>query len=160
MDIKNSSRPDWDQYFMELAKTVAQRATCNRGKCGAVAVLDKRVLATGYVGAPKGLPHCDEVGHLLKKVTHEDGHESEHCMRTVHAEQNLICQAAAFGVALNGCSVYTKMTPCRACAMLLVNAGVARIVCDKKYQQSGESEELLAQAGVKVEFLSQEVEKY
>lgn len=104
-------RPDWDDYFMGLCHSVAQRATCNRGKSGCVIVKDKQILVTGYVGSPAHLPHCDEVGHLFKKTVHEDGHVSTHCVRTVHAEQNAICQAAKRGIALEGATLYCTMTP-------------------------------------------------
>ena len=109
-------RPTWDEYFMDLANTAAKRATCDRGRSGCIIVRDKQVLVTGYVGSPKGMPHCDEVGHLFKKVYHEDNSITQHCVRTVHAEQNAICQAARRGIALNKGTLYCKMTPCRTCA--------------------------------------------
>jgi len=86
-------RPSWDDYFLEIARTVASRATCDRGRSGCVIVRDKQILVTGYVGAPTGLPHCDDVGHQMKKLIHENGFISQHCVRTVHAEQNAITQA-------------------------------------------------------------------
>lgn len=158
--MSKHQRPSWDEYFLQLADSASKRATCDRGRAGSIAVRDKRVLVTGYVGSPVGMKHCDEVGHLLKKVTHEDGQVTEHCMRTVHAEQNLICQAARNGVSLNGATVYSRMTPCRTCAMLLINSGIVRVVCEKKYQLSSESEEIFKVAGVKVEFVSEEVQTY
>lgn len=85
-------RPSWDEYFIEIMHASAKRATCDRGRSACVFVKDNQVLVTGYVGAPKGFPHCDEVGHQIKKVINEDGQISEHCVRTVHAEQNAICQ--------------------------------------------------------------------
>jgi dCMP deaminase len=91
-------RPTWDEYFMEVARAIAKRATCDRGRSGCVISKEKQILSTGYVGSPKGLPHCDEVGHLMKKVIHDDDTITQHCMRTVHAEQNAICQAAKMGV--------------------------------------------------------------
>ena len=153
-------RPSWDQYFMELANTAAKRATCDRGRSGCVIVRDKHVLVTGYVGSPMGLPHCDDVGHLLKKVTHPNGTVTQHCVRTVHAEQNAICQAARLGIALENATLYCKMTPCRTCAMLIINCGIKRVVCEKKYHAGAESEEMFEQAGVKIDFFSNEVEKY
>jgi len=83
-------RPSWDDYFLELADAASKRATCSRGRSGCVIVRDNQVLATGYVGSPAGLPHCDDAGHLMKKVIQENGEISEHCVRTVHAEQNAI----------------------------------------------------------------------
>jgi dCMP deaminase len=153
-------RPSWDEYFMEIAHTVSKRATCNRGRSGCVIVKDKQILVSGYVGSPVGLPHCDEVGHQMKKMLHEDGSISEHCVRTVHAEQNAICQAAKRGIALDGSTLYCRMTPCRVCAMLIINCGIKRVVCEKKYHAGAESEEMFAKAGVKLEFFSEEVMTY
>lgn len=153
-------RPSWDEYFMDLANTAAKRATCDRGRSGCVIVREKQVLVTGYVGSPKGMPHCDEAGHLLKKVYHEDGSITQHCVRTVHAEQNAICQAARRGIALNHGTLYCKMTPCRTCAMLIINCGIDRVVCEKKYHNGKESEELFRDAGVELYYFNDEVEKY
>lgn len=148
-DTKNV-RPSWDDYFLELADAASRRATCDRGKSGCVIVRDKQVLATGYVGSPAGLPHCDEVGHLMKKVIQENGEISEHCVRTVHAEQNAICQAAKRGISIEGATVYQRMTPCRTCAMMWINCGIKKIVCERKYQLAEESEQLLAEAGIEL----------
>jgi len=153
-------RPSWDEYFMEIANTVSKRATCNRGRSGCVIVKDRQILVSGYVGSPIGLPHCDEVGHQLKKMLHEDGSISEHCVRTVHAEQNAICQAAKRGIALEGSTLYCRMTPCRVCAMLIINCGIKRVVCEKKYHAGAESEEMFAKAGVELVFFNEEVLKY
>lgn len=153
-------RPSWDEYFMELANTAARRATCDRGRSGCVIVRDKHVLVTGYVGSPKGMNHCDEVGHLFKKVYHEDGNVTQHCVRTVHAEQNAICQAARRGIALDRGTLYCKMTPCRTCAMLIINCGIDRVVCEKKYHAGSESEALFKDAGVILDYFHEEVEKY
>lgn len=153
-------RPSWDEYFMELANAAAKRATCDRGRSGCVIVKDKQILVTGYVGAPTGLPHCDEVGHLFKKTIHEDGSETMHCVRTVHAEQNAICQAAKRGIALEGATLYCRMTPCRVCAMLIINCGIKRVVCEKKYHAGVESEEMFNQAGIEIEFFEDDILKY
>ena len=158
-DIKHI-RPSWDEYFLELIESISKRATCNRGRSGCVIVKDRQILATGYVGSAKGLPHCDDVGHLMKKVLNEDGSVSEHCVRTIHAEQNAICQAAKFGISLNGATIYVNMTPCRVCTMLIINCGIKRVVCARKYKLSKESEELFKQAGVEIEFKSDEIQKY
>ena len=147
---QKNRRPSWDDYFLELANAASSRATCDRGKSGCVIVRDKQVLATGYVGSPAGLPHCDDVGHLMKKVIQENGEISEHCLRTVHAEQNAICQAAKRGISIEGATVYTRMTPCRTCAMLLINCGIQKVVCERKYQLSRESEQLFAEAGIEL----------
>ena len=153
-------RPTWDEYFMELANTASKRATCDRGRSGCVIVKDRQLLVTGYVGAPSGLPHCDEVGHLFRKTIEEDGRVTTHCVRTVHAEQNAICQAARRGIALDGATLYCRMTPCRTCAMLIINCGIKRVVCERKYHAGRESEELFAQAGVQIEFFHDEVQQY
>lgn len=153
-------RPSWDEYFMEVCNSIAKRATCDRGRVGCVIARDNQILATGYAGAPSGLPHCDEAGHQLKKLVHEDGTVTQHCMRTVHAEQNAICQAARRGISIHGATVYCRMTPCRTCAMMIINCGVARIVCERRYHAGSESEAMFAQAGVAIEFVHDEVQQY
>ena len=157
---KKHHRPGWDEYFMDIADIVAKRATCDRGRSGCVIARNNRLLVTGYVGSPSGLPHCDEVGHLMKKVLHEDGTVSMHCMRTVHAEQNAICQAAKLGISLEGATLYCKMTPCRTCAMMIINCGIVRVVCANRYHAATESEQMFEQANVKLEYFSTEILKY
>ncbi len=154
------TRPTWDEYFMEVARTIAKRATCNRGKSGCVIARDNQILVTGYVGSPVGFPHCDDVGHQMKKMIHEDGSETNHCVRTVHAEQNAICQAARHGIPLAGATVYCKMTPCRTCAMLIINCGIARVVCEKKYHAGAESEAMFKTANIQLEYVEEVVEQY
>lgn len=156
----NYVRPSWDEYFLDMIQMVGKRATCNRGRTACIIVKEKRILVTGYVGSPIGLPHCDEVGHQMKKVIHEDGTISQHCVRTVHAEQNAICQAARQGIALDGTTLYAKLTPCRVCAMLLINCGIKRVVCQIRYHAGAESEKMLQQAGVELIILNEEVAKY
>jgi dCMP deaminase len=107
-----------------------------------------------------GLAHCDEVGHLFKQVTHEDGRTTNHCMRTVHAEQNAICQAARRGISLDKATLYCRMTPCRTCAMLIINCGIVRVVCEKKYHSGAESEEMFKIAGVELKYMSEEIMNY
>jgi dCMP deaminase len=153
-------RPSWDEYFMEVAKAIAKRATCDRGRSGCVIAKNKQIMSTGYVGSPIGMPHCDEVGHLMKKVIHDDDTVSQHCMRTVHAEQNAICQAAKQGISIEGATLYCKMTPCRTCAMLIINCGIKRVVCEKKYHQGAESEEMFKCAEVQLEYFDDSVEEY
>ena len=160
IDQEPFQRPSWDEYFMELANAAAKRATCDRGRSGCVIVKNKQVLVTGYVGSPVGLPHCDEVGHLFKKTYHEDGTITNHCVRTVHAEQNAICQAAKRGIALEGATLYCRMTPCRTCAMLIINCGIKRVVCQQKYHAGEESEQMFKEAGIQLEFFNEEVLKY
>ncbi|MFH2114167.1 MAG: cytidine/deoxycytidylate deaminase family protein [Spirochaetota bacterium] len=153
-------RPSWDEYFMEVCRAIAKRATCDRGRSGCVIARDHQVLATGYVGAPAGLPHCDEVGHQLKQLVHEDGTVTKHCVRTVHAEQNAICQAARRGIGIQGATLYCRMTPCRTCAMMIINCGIVRIVCERKYHDGTGSEAMFGQAGLTLEYVEQDVEKY
>lgn len=160
MAEKKYRRPNWDDYFMEVADAISKRATCGRGRSGCVIAKDKQILATGYVGSPVGFPHCDDVGHQFKKLTHEDGTVTEHCMRTVHAEQNAICQAAKRGVSIEGSTVYCRMTPCRTCAMLLINCGVSKIYCERIYPKGKESEEMFKKAGVKLTYKYREVQDY
>lgn len=153
-----NKRPDWDEYFMNIAKAVASRSTCDRGKVGCVIAKDKQILVTGYAGSPKGLPHCDEVGHQMKTLVHEDGTVSQHCMRTTHAEQNAICQAAKLGISIDGSTLYCKMTPCLTCAKSIINAGIKKVICESKYHQG--AEELLKEAGIDLLHINEEVEKY
>jgi dCMP deaminase len=153
-------RPSWDDYFLEVADIVAKRATCDRGRSGCVVVKDRRVLVTGYVGSPAGLAHCDEAGHQMKKTIHEDGTVTQHCVRTVHAEQNAISQAAKFGISINGSTLYCRMTPCRVCAMLIINSGISRVVCERKYHAGSESEELFKEAGIVLDYKFDEVQLY
>jgi len=153
-------RPSWDEYFLEVMKSVAARATCDRGRSGSVIVKDKRILSTGYVGAPAGMPHCDEAGHQLKKVVHEDGVESIHCLRTVHAELNAITQAAKFGVSIEGATIYSKMEPCSTCAMAIINSGIKRVVCENEYHAAKDTRDLFKQAGIALVVLNNKVEEY
>lgn len=159
-DSPKHERPSWDAYFMDLCRSVALRATCNRGRSGCVIVRDKQILVTGYVGSPSHLPHCDDVGHLFRKTLHEDGSISTHCVRTVHAEQNAICQAARRGVSLEGSTLYCTMTPCRTCAMLIINCGIRKVVADYKYHAGSESEEMFKMAGVELCYIHNEVLQY
>jgi len=153
-------RPSWDEYFMEVMDAISKRATCNRGRSGCVIAKDNQLLVTGYVGSPVGLQHCDDVGHLMKKVIHDDDKITEHCVRTVHAEQNAICQAAKSGVALDGATLYCRMTPCRTCCMLIINCGIKRVVCQRKYHAGSESEAMFLEAGIKLEYFHEEVQQY
>ena len=153
-------RPTWDEYFLKLSQIVAERATCDRGKSGCVIVKNKRILATGYVGSPPGIPHCDEVGHLMKKIFDEDGNVSQHCVRTIHAEQNAIIQAAKFGTSIEGSTLYVKMEPCRTCAMMIISSGIKKVVCEKKYHAGKETRDLFKDAGIELVVLKDEVEIY
>lgn len=157
---KEYKRPSWDEYFMDIAQTVSKRATCDRGRSGCVIAKGKQLLVTGYVGSPIGMAHCDEIGHQMKQMVHEDGKVTNHCVRTVHAEQNAICQAAKLGISIEGATLYCRMTPCRVCAMLIINCGIRKVVCEKKYHSGGESEEMFALAGVTIEYFKDEIQQY
>lgn len=157
--LKNK-RKSWDEYFLDFLDTAAERATCDRGRNAAVIVKNNRILTTGYVGAPSGLPHCDEVGHLMRKVMDEDGNVSQHCIRTNHAEENAILQAARYGPPIEGATIYVKMTPCYRCAMMIIQAGIKRVVAQKKYHADALSRKFFKQAGVKLVILEDEVVKY
>lgn len=145
-------RPTWDEYFMEVARTIAKRATCDRDRSGCVIAKNNRLLVTWYVGSPSGMLHCDEVWHQFKQVTHEDGNVTNHCMRTVHAEQNAICQAARLGVSVEWSTLYCKSTPCRTCAMLIISSWIKKVVCEKKQNENSESEELFKEVGVELKY--------
>jgi len=145
---------------MEVCDAISKRATCDRGRSGCVIAKDHQLLVTGYVGAPAGLPHCDEVGHQLKRLVHEDGAVTTHCVRTVHAEQNAICQASRRGIAIEGATLYCRMTPCRTCAMLIINCGIVRVVSEKRYHDAKDSEEMFAKAGVALEYVIDETARY
>jgi dCMP deaminase len=119
------ARASWDEYFMNIAKEVATRSTCDRKHVGAVVVRDKSILATGYNGSVRGLGHCDDEGHLM-----EDGH----CVRTVHAEANAIVQAARHGMRIEDASIYVTASPCWGCFRLIANAGIVRIVFGEFYR--------------------------
>jgi dCMP deaminase len=153
-------RPSWDEYFMEIVKMVGSRGTCDRGRAGCVITKNKRIISTGYVGSPVGLPHCDDIGHEMHTVIHPDGTRTRHCIRTTHAEQNAICQAARFGVALEGATLYCKMTPCYTCAKMIINAGIKRVVCEQDYHDGTRSKEIFAEAGVQFKLLNNVMTTY
>ncbi|HLC59771.1 MAG TPA: cytidine/deoxycytidylate deaminase family protein [archaeon] len=154
------ARPSWDEYFIDLTRTVANRATCDRGKSGCVIVKDKRILSTGYVGSPPGQPHCDDVGHQMKKTFDEEGNVTNHCTRTIHAEQNAIVQAAKFGTSIEGATIYTKMEPCSTCAKIIVGSGIKRVVCEKRYHAAKETRDMFKDANIDLVVLNDEVENY
>jgi dCMP deaminase len=156
----SASRPSWDEYFIRLVDEVASRATCDRGRSGCVVVRDKRIICTGYVGSPPGLPHCDDMGHDMKQMVDDDGTVRRHCVRTIHAEQNAICQAAKYGLSLEGTTLYCTMEPCRVCAMLISSVGIRRVVARRRYHAGQETRDLLANAGVELHILDDVVQSY
>ncbi|WP_300667193.1 cytidine/deoxycytidylate deaminase family protein [Desulfoluna sp.] len=141
-------RPSWTQYFMDITELVAKRSTCTRRAVGAVLVKDKRVLATGYNGAPSGVRHCSETGCIREQLGVPSGERHELC-RGVHAEQNAIVQAAYHGVSINGSTLFCTNLPCSICAKLLINAGVRRIYYKSGYADAM-SKEMLNEADIEV----------
>ncbi|HYD49362.1 MAG TPA: cytidine/deoxycytidylate deaminase family protein [Terriglobales bacterium] len=129
-----SQRPSWDQYFMTITRQVAERSTCLRAKVGAVIVRDKNILATGYNGAPAGLPHCLDAGCLVYKSVTPAGDVEENCFRCIHAEINAIAQAAKNGAPIRDASIYITHTPCIHCYKVLINTGIVRICYEKEYK--------------------------
>jgi dCMP deaminase len=157
---KKYQRPSWNEYFMEIVCAVAKRGTCDRGRTGCVIVKNKQILATGYVGSAKGQPHCDDVGHLIEETIHADGIKRPHCVRTIHAEQNAICQAAKNGASIEGATIYCKLEPCAVCARMLVNSGIKKVFCQKRYHAAQESRKIFEMAGVDVVAMNDEVDEY
>jgi dCMP deaminase len=143
-----SERPSWDEYFMGIAQMVATRSTCLRRSVGAIAVNNKRILATGYNGPPKGLRHCSEAGCIRQEMGIPSGQRHELC-RGLHAEQNCIIQAAVHGVQLEGSTIYCTTQPCSVCAKMLINAGISEIVFAGGYPDEM-SVSMLDEAGVKL----------
>lgn len=142
-----SNRESWDDYFMKIAETVATRATCDRKHVGAIIVLNRVIVSTGYNGAPRGMPSCDEAGHELKEM---GGRES--CVRTVHGEANALIQAARSGARVEGATLYTTASPCYDCLKLIINSGIRRVVCKEfyssRYGMSNEMQAFAKAAGV------------
>lgn len=142
---KKRVRPGWDEYFLGIAKMAATRSTCDRRNVGAVIAKNKVILSTGYNGAPRGMPHCDDVGHEIS-----DGH----CVRTVHAEANAIAQAARNGTSVDRGTIYLTHSPCYDCFKIMVNAGIAEVVYGEFYSSRyGASKAVLSlakKAGVKM----------
>lgn len=153
-------RPSWDAYFLNLIRTIGTRATCDRGRAGCVIVKDKRILATGYAGSPAGTKHCDDVGHEIHLVINEDNSRSRHCVRTAHAEQNAVANAARFGAALDGATLYCNMTPCYTCAKMIINAGIKRVICEKDYHAGERSKRIFKEAGLKYILMNHRTQKY
>ena len=122
-----AKRIDWDTYFVRIAREVAGRSTCDRKHVGAVIVRDRNILSTGYNGSIRGLPHCDDVGHMM---------ENGHCVATVHAEANAIIQAAKNGVSIDGATIYTTASPCWPCFKLIANSGCSRIIFGEFYRDT------------------------
>ncbi len=142
-------RPSWDDYFMAIAKIISARGTCDRLYSGSVLVKENRIISTGYNGSPPGLPHCNDVGHLL---------EEGHCVRTIHGEHNSLLQAAVQGgTSTKGSTMYTKYSPCIHCVKYIIACGIKRVVIGKVYRDS-KAVDILKESGVKVDFYQENFE--
>ncbi|HOI75846.1 MAG TPA: cytidine/deoxycytidylate deaminase family protein [Syntrophales bacterium] len=148
MTEDGAKRPSWDEYFMDIVGVVARRSTCVRRKVGAALVRDRRILSTGYNGAPSGMAHCLDRGCLRLEMNVPSGERHELC-RGLHAEQNAIIQAALHGVSVRGATLYCTNQPCVICAKMIINAGIIRIVIRDGYQD-GLAAEMLQEAGIEV----------
>jgi dCMP deaminase len=142
-----SQRVDWHTYFMNIARQAGTRSTCDRKHVGAVIVRDKTILSTGYNGSIRGMPHCDDVGHLM---------ENDHCVATVHAEANAIIQAAKNGVRIEDAELYTTASPCWNCFKLIANAGIRSIYYGEFYRDA-RSIEVAGRLGIRLVDLSDAV---
>ena len=145
-------RLPWPQYFMDITRLVAERSTCLRRKVGAIAIKNKRILATGYNGAPRNMRDCTEIGCLREELNIPSGQRHELC-RGLHAEQNVIVQAAVHGVSIEGADIYCTHQPCLICAKLLVNCGVAAVYYESPYPDPM-SEAMFEEAGITLMQLS------
>lgn len=147
--ILKGPRPSYDEYFMKMAETASERATCDRKHVGALIVVNKTIVSTGYNGSPRGLPHCDDVGHEMKEM---GGRMS--CVRTVHGEANALAQAARTGAKVEGGTLYTTASPCYDCLKLIINAGIVRVVCKEfyasRYGMSDQMSDLAKAAGIEM----------
>ena len=145
-------RPSWDEYFMDMAVLTAKRSTCLRRQVGAVIVKDKHIIATGYNGAPRGVPHCDEKGGCLRQQLKVPSGERHELCRALHAEQNAIIQAATLGQSIEGGTIYVTNQPCVICAKMIINAGIRRIVVKEGYPDEL-AVEILREAGLSIVML-------
>ena len=168
-------RPSWEEYFIQVMDAVALRGSCDRGRSGAVIVKDKRILATGYVGAPSGLPTCEDEGHEMIKrceipyTTEEDKYFfdhtldidphffSNHCIRCCHAELNAILNCARNGVPTVNATIYCSMTPCLNCCMAIIQAGIIEVIAKNLYQKGDKSIKMFEQVGIKYKTLNEQL---
>jgi dCMP deaminase len=147
-------RPNWDEYFMEIALVTQKRSTCLRRQVGAVIVKDKRIMATGYNGAPIGLPHCEEQGGCLRQQLNIPSGQRHELCRALHAEQNAIIQAAYLGQSIVGGTIYCTHQPCVICAKMIINAGIKRIIVKEGYPDEL-AVKILGEAGLKIEMFDE-----
>lgn len=153
--MEANKRPNWDEYFMEVAKLTATRSTCLRRKVGAVIVKDRHIIATGYNGAPRGLAHCDDRGGCLRQELGVPSGQRHELCRALHAEQNAIIQAATLGQSIEGGTIYITHQPCAICSKMIINSGIERIVANEGYPDDL-ALEFLDEAGLKVIMLGKE----
>ncbi len=149
---KSESRPPWHNYFLEITRLVSTRSTCLRRNVGAVIVRDKRILATGYNGAPRNTNHCLDIGCMRDRLSVPSGERHELC-RGIHAEQNAIIQAATFGISIEGADIYVTHHPCSLCIKMLINAGIKQVFFIDGYPDEL-GKELAKEAGLKTEQLN------
>lgn len=135
-----SIKPNWDEYFINMLDAVAMRASCDRGRSAAILTRNNRIISTGYVGAPKGLPTCDDEGHIMENHISSNGLiNSWHCVRTFHAEMNAILGCAREGVSTIGSTLYCHMLPCRNCGMAIIQAGIIKVIAKNRYHSDDET---------------------
>lgn len=144
------ARISWDEYFMEMAELAGKRSTCNRRHVGAVIVKDNQILATGYNGAPKGLPNCCDIGDCIRQKLNVPSGERHELCRAVHAESNAITQCAVNGVSCKGGTLYVTASPCTMCTKQIINAGITRVVAKELYPDEM-AKEMIEQSGIKFE---------
>ena len=152
--MEADKRPNWDEYFMEVAKLTATRSTCLRRQVGAVIVKDRHIIATGYNGAPRRLSHCDERGGCLRQELGVPSGQRHELCRALHAEQNAIIQAATLGQSIEGGTIYITHQPCAICSKMIINSGINRIVVNEGYPDDL-ALEFLDEAGLKVIMLGE-----
>ena len=157
-----SDEISWDDYFMDIARVVWEKCTCDRGKCWCVIVRDHDIISSGFANAPDWSDTCDKVGHQMLSIINEDWEKEEHCMRNNCAEQNAIASAARRWIALEWATLYVTMTPCtvRHCAHMIVACGIKRVVCDKRYKHWQESEKIFKRAWVELVYLNNWIVQY
>lgn len=157
-----SSEISRDEYFMDMARVVGEKSTCDRGRCGCVIVKDNSMVSSGFSTAPQGSPNCDEVWHLMMTIQNDNWETENHCMRNNCAEQNAIANAAKKWIALEWTTLYVTMTPCtiRHCAHMVVACGIKRVVCDKRWPHAQESEKIFKNAWIELTYLSEEETVY
>ena len=153
----DEKRPGWDEYFMNIANMISKRATCPRKRLGAIIVKDKRIIATGYNGSPPGMKHCDDIGCFIVptvKIISGKNVTKDHCIRTLHAEQNAIVQCAVHGASPKGATMYSTINPCYLCAKMIVAVGIKKFVYTGEYHHDDGMDvkalELLREAGMEV----------